>query len=88
MVTMACTFLGSTSIPLAKTMYPRSLLDLTPKAHFFGFSLTLNASKMVKRFFSSMGFGEDIMYIVFHKDVHHIMKDSGHGPLIGGPNVL
>lgn len=51
MVTMAYTFSGSTSIPLAEIMYPRSFPYLILKAHFFGFSLTLNASKRVNILF-------------------------------------
>src|SRR3954464_12845694 len=38
---MALTFAGSTSIPLLLTMKPKSLPDLTPKVHLFGFSRNL-----------------------------------------------
>lgn len=30
----------------------------------------------------------NFIHIVFHKNMHHIMKDGGHGPLIGGPNIF
>jgi hypothetical protein len=57
---MAKILLGFTSISRLEMIYPRSLLQETPKVHFFGFSLMLKRLRLAK------GSSRSVMTLLFY----------------------
>ena len=77
---MALTLLWSISIPRELITYPKSLPEVTPKAHLAGFSLMLYLWSLSKNFLKGImcprvifGFDNHIIHIDLHFFIHHVV---------------